>query len=375
MLRLIYRPPPAEPEHARRRWVVRVRPIAIGVAATVVIAGLVTVFLAAGGVEQPRAAIRGCNGSESLCDKRLDQVVLPAAHNSMSVPLPGWFSAEQDQAIATQLDDGIRGLLLDTHYATKLPNGKYRTEFGGSEGLREAVKQSDLSDASVQAALRLRDRLGFRGRGKRGMYLCHTFCELGATALEPVLDDLHAFLVTHPSEVVVIVNQDYVTPADFTRAVRDAGLERLTYTPVPGSELPSLREMVDADHRLLLLAENQAGARPYYQLAYERLVEETPYTFPTVSLLESSSALPASCVPNRGPQHAPLFLVNHWVSTDPVPRPADAAKVNAYEPLLRRAQECARIRDHVPNLLAVNFYRQGDLFRVVDTLNGVQRDG
>jgi hypothetical protein len=104
-------------------------------------------------------------------------------------------------------------------------------------------------------------------------------------------------------------------------------------------------------------------------------VEETPYTFPTVSLLESSSALPASCVPNRGPQHAPLLLVNHWVSTDPVPRPADAAKVNAYEPLLRRAQECARIRDHVPNLLAVNFYREGDLFRVVDTLNGVQRDG
>jgi hypothetical protein len=53
-----------------------------------------------------------------------------------------------------------------------------------------------------------------------------------------------------------------------------------------------------------------------------------------------------------------------------VPRPSDAEKVNAYEPLLQRARTCERIRDHLPNLLAVNFYKRGDLFRVVDTLNG-----
>ncbi len=49
----------------------------------------------------------------------------------------------------------------------------------------------------------------------------------------------------------------------------------------------------------------------------------------------------------------------------------DAGEVNAYEPLLRRARECERIRDHLPNLVAVNFYKRGDVFRVVDTLNGV----
>jgi hypothetical protein len=62
-------------------------------------------------------------------------------------------------------------------------------------------------------------------------------------------------------------------------------------------------------------------------------------------------------------------LINHWVSTDPTPRPSDAAKVNAYAPLLARARECQRIRHHLPNLLAVNFYKRGDVFRVVDTLN------
>ena len=61
--------------------------------------------------------------------------------------------------------------------------------------------------------------------------------------------------------------------------------------------------------------------------------------------------------------------MNHWVTTDPAPRPSNAAEVNAYGPLLARARECERIRHHVPNLIAVDFYRRGDLFRVVDTLN------
>ena len=64
--------------------------------------------------------------------------------------------------------------------------------------------------------------------------------------------------------------------------------------------------------------------------------------------------------------------MNHWISTDPIPLPSNAAKVNAYDPLLRRARECQRMRKHLPNLIAVNFYRRGDLFGVVDTLNGVR---
>jgi hypothetical protein len=128
--------------------------------------------------------------------------------------------------------------------------------------------------------------------------------------------------------------------------------------------------MVQADRRLVLLAENHAGGAPWYQLAYERLVQETPYTFGSAAALTTPSSLPASCVPNRGTPDAPLFLVNHWVSTDPLPQPADASRVNAYGPLMARARECERIRERLPNLLAVNFYRRGDLFRVVDALNG-----
>jgi hypothetical protein len=368
LLRMVYRPPEAD-EQVRRLG--RVPRVMVPLLAVLVIGAGVAAVLAAGSTVTTVAATTTCNGSDALCDKPFDEVVLPATHNSMSVPLHGWFSSEQERPIAGQLEDGIRGLLLDTHYGDKLPNGNVRTDFNGRENLVGSLRQDQLSPESTAAALRLRERLGFRGEGVRGMYLCHTFCELGATRLDSVLRDIHQFLATHPGEIVVIVNQDYVTPEDFVGAIGDAGLTQYAFTPPAGPRWPTLREMIDSGKRLVLLAENEAGGAPWYQLAYSRLVEETPYTFPRTALLTDPAKLPVSCEPNRGPGSAPLFLINHWISTDPVPKPSDAAKVNAYEPLLARARECERVRDHLPNLLAVNFYKQGDVFRVVDTLNGI----
>ena len=45
--------------------------------------------------------------------------------------------------------------------------------------------------------------------------------------------------------------------------------------------------------------------------------------------------------------------------------------MNAHDALLRRARTCQRFRGRRPNLLAVGFYERGDLFRIVDTLNGI----
>ena len=36
-----------------------------------------------------------------------------------------------------------------------------------------------------------------------------------------------------------------------------------------------------------------------------------------------------------------------------------------------RARACEQIRAQLPNLIAVDFYRRGDAFRVADTLNGL----
>jgi hypothetical protein len=169
-----------------------------------------------------------------------------------------------------------------------------------------------------------------------------------------------------------VSNQDYVTPEDFAGAVRDAGLEKLAYRGPLSGTLPTLRELIDSGRRVVFLAENHAGGAPWYRLAYETATEETPYSFKKAAELISPSSLAGSCRANRGPKGAPLFLLNHWITTDPVPLPSDADTVNAYRALLARARDCMRIRKHIPNLVAVNFYARGDLFRVVDALNGVR---
>jgi hypothetical protein len=187
-----------------------------------------------------------------------------------------------------------------------------------------------------------------------------------------VLVQIHDFLAANPSEVLVVVNEDYVPPDDFVRQAKDAGLEQFAYRGPTTGDWPTLGEMVRTNQRLVLLAEENAGGAPWYRPAFTAIVQDTPYTFKKAALLTRPGDLAASCEPNRGPATAPLFLVNHWVSTDPVPRPSDAGKVNAFDPLLGRARDCARLRKRTANLLAVNFYREGDLFRVVDTLNGVR---
>lgn len=298
-------------------------------------------------------------------------MALAATHNSMSAPLPGWFSSAQDGPIPDQLAFGIRGLLIDTHYADRLGGGRLRTDVGDPDELRERAAEDGVSPEAVDAALRIRDRLGFAGEGTRGMYLCHTFCELGGTPLEDVLEELHDFLVANPGEVVVVVNQDYVTPADFVAAATDAGLDELAYTGPSTGRWPTLGEMIERNQRVVFLAENRAGAAPWYRLAYEAIVTETPFSFRRVPELVGEAALEASCAPNRGPESAPLFLINHWTTTDPVPLPSDADRVNAYEPLMARLRECERQRGQLPNLVAINFYERGDVLRVVDTLNGL----
>jgi hypothetical protein len=371
LLWLIYRPredAEATGLRASSVW----KPLAAGGVAVGLIGGAVALFALHGGATtQAPTVATGCNGHQELCDRTLEEVLLAGTHNSMSVPDKGWYSAEQDASISDQLEDGVRALLIDTHYADKLPNGRLRTVIE-SESKLQNISQ-DISPSTIRAAERLRNRLGFSGKGKRGAYLCHGFCELGGTPLSKALSDIRKFLVANPGEVIVIINEDYIRPADFVSAVRKAGLEDMAYDgPFEAGKWPTLREMVERDKRIVFLAEHNAGAADWYQPAYDSITEETPFKFTKASRLTSRKNLSSTCRPNRGPKSgAPLFLVNHFVSTDPAPLPSLAKKVNARGPLLRRLRTCRRVRDKKPTIVAVNFYRQGDLMKVVDELNGV----
>ena len=162
LLRLVPQPPEESAERrprgrARRRLVP-------ALAAVLIVALAISAFVGGGGTTVAAPGERPCNGHDELCGKSIDELVLPATHNSMAVPLPGWFAAEQDAPIADQLDDGVRGLLIDTHYGVRLPGGRVRTELVERSKPQAAVNEDGISQESLDAGLRIRDRLGFSGR-------------------------------------------------------------------------------------------------------------------------------------------------------------------------------------------------------------------
>ena len=97
---------------------------------------------------------------------------------------------------------------------------------------------------------------------------------------------------------------------------------------------------------------------------------ETPYTFHSAEELAGGP----SCAQNRGGGRKPLFQLNHWV--EKLPRsPSTAAKVNDFDFLVDRARRCEKVRDGaLPNIVAVDYYDNGDVGTVTQVLNGLPPD-
>jgi hypothetical protein len=274
---------------------------------------------------------------------------------------PGWYFASHDGGIPVQIQTGIRGFLIDTHYGFEGRNG-VATDLSNPQ--QRAQIESALDPAMIDAANRLTSRRsGVQPGTKREVYLCHGFCELGATRLDTALGQVHDFLKENPHEVIILFFEDYVSPEDTEAAFVRSRLIDYVYTHTPDAPWPTLEEMIQRDQRVLVLSEN-VGDKPapaWYHDGFS-LAQETPFTFKQVADF--------NCLPNRGHPENPLFQINHWIEKMP-PIPGDSAIVNTFDLLLARGQKCWDERGRMPNIVAVNFYEIGDLLRVVDKLNGV----
>lgn len=308
------------------------------------------------------ARYTGCNGLEELCDRRLDEVVFASTHNSMgAAESPGWFLAEHVRPIDRQLQDGIRAFLIDVYYGYPTNRG-VRTD---PDLLIEKL-EPHWGPQAAESAARLAEAIGPIPSGaKPGLYLCHGYCELGATPFEGVMRDTRRFLRANPGEVVIWVLQDYVSPFDVQDAMVRTGLIDYVATLRWGEPLPTLRALIETDRRLIVFSENigTGQAPPWYHDAFT-WIQDTPYLF--------LSAEEFTCEPFRGRPESPLFLVNHWVSNFP-PSPADALPANSEAVLRDRFARCRAERGRLPNILSVNFYETGDLLRVVEALNRGRR--
>lgn len=261
-----------------------------------------------------------CNGHVALCDRPYDEVVFPGTHNSHSSYDEGFsaVNANHDRGIVDQLDDGVRVMLIDVYPGD--------------------------GDPTV-------------------LQLCHGPCNLGSIPHLETMETIVAFLVDNPREVMTIIYQDAAPVEDITAELALAGADALVFAHAPGEPWPTLGEMIDDDTRLVITAESGGPPPPWFHHVWDE-AWDTPYG--------PNSLEGLSCELNRGSTDNDLFLVNHWVNDVlGLPSSENADLANAYDVLLGRAQECWRLWDHAPNFLVVDFYERGDLFAVVDELNGV----
>ena len=253
-----------------------------------------------------------CNGDPALCDRRYDQVSYPTTHNAMSNSDDAWVGPNQHHPVTQQLRDGVRGLMLDTHY-----------------------------DGGVA-------------------HLCHAYCVLGKKPLVDGLLEIRRYLDLYPNEVLSIIFESYISEADVAAAFAAAGLAQRVHIQSPNAAWPTLRSLLDRGRPLVVFTDVR-GTLPWHHYVWD-YASETPYSFAAPQDL--------SCAPNRGDPSNTLFILNHFL-TQVFGNPTFAEQVNHNPLLIDRALNCQAVRQRVPNFVTVDFYDIGDLFPAVRTVNGL----
>jgi hypothetical protein len=293
----------------------------------------------------------------------IDTVRTVAPDVADRIPVDGFLLANQEEGIARQLRNGVRGFQIDAYRGTVRTNGGVRVVFTDLTDAKLAEIAAATTPELAQQALQFRAVVGPPPENARqDVYLCHNFCELGAVKMSDEVDVIRRFLERNPNEVLLIVVQDELDAQELDTVLRRGGLTRYLATIDPDRSMPTLASLIASGRRVVLGLENGRLGRQVPNVFADGLVQEVPYNDRTVAEL----AAPDACRPLHGQPDAPLFQFNHWVT--PASRGA-SRQVNAKEFLLGRAERCAEERDIVPNLVAVDFYKTGDLFRVVEELN------
>jgi hypothetical protein len=258
-----------------------------------------------------------CNGSGALCDRTFDNVSYPTAHNAMSNEDENWGAPLQTWGIADQLNRGVRSMMLDTYYYMGTP------------------------------------------------HLCHASCDLNMLQMwrEPLVDGLvriREFLEARPEEVVSIIFESYISEADTATEFTAAGLDPYLHSQTAGQPWPTLRALIDAGTRLVVLTDDSSAALSWHHYLWTDFAWETHYSW-----LAPEDFL---CAVNRGTMGNDLFIFNHFL-TNPIGLKTLAETVN-YNPLLvDRALQCETEGGQLPNFITLDFVDVGDIFKVVDTMN------
>jgi hypothetical protein len=269
----------------------------------------------------PTTAAAQCNGDLSLCAKRYDEVCYVTTHNAFNHQGP-FFFPNQTYPISTQLQDGVRALMLDVYWHNNQATVYHSSNFLGNQPLID------------------------------------------------LLDDTKAFLDQHPNEVVTLILESYISAAQTEAVFQQAGLLPYCHVQNAAQPWPTLGDMIQAGTRLVVLTDaSDTQGHPWLHHVWDHAVE-THFT--------AYSRADFSCAFNRGDSSNALFILNHFVTQNPLGYGLidSATAINALPYLQSRAMGCWAATGKLPNFLTVDFYERGEVFAVAAAINAglVQAD-
>ena len=259
-----------------------------------------------------------CNGSLNLCSKQYNEAAYLTTHNAFNSDQDGLSFPNQTYNIESQLNDGVRGLMIDVYYDPIF--------------------------------------------GTPTTY--HSVFILGAIPLSDIFNDIKKFLDNNPNEVVTIILECYVTADDIEDEINQSGLSSYLYTH--NTTWPTLQSMIDNDNRLVIFTDvdDADGSQSWYHYVWDYAVE-THYSVNTINDF--------TCDFNRGGALNDLFIFNHFVTEATLGYGLynESNNVNANPFFITRALDCQNQANKLPNFVTVDYYELGDGLAVVDQINGL----
>jgi hypothetical protein len=253
-----------------------------------------------------------CNGSDSACNKRYNEVAYLTTHNAFNSEQDGFSFPNQNNNIATQLNDGIRGLMIDVY---------------------------DDSGTTV---------------------VYHGFSFLGSEPLSTYLNDIKRFLDTNPDEIITIIFQNAtgVSANAIENDFNQAGLTNYLHTQNKFSQWPTLQTMINTNKRLVVFNEvnNASASQGWYHHIWDFAVE---INYGRIN-----------CDYGRGNASNSLFVFNHFVTSNAgIASTSESQTVNSNPYFIDHVTQCQQSKNKFPNFITVDFYDLGDAIAVVNQLN------
>ena len=257
-----------------------------------------------------------CNGSLDLCSKQYNEVAYLTTHNAFNSEQDGLSFPNQTYNIASQLNDGVRGLMIDVY--------------------------DYLGDPTAY----------------------HSTFLLGTIPLSDIFNDIKTFLDNNPNEVATIILECYVTANDIEDEINQSGLSNYLYTHNSG--WPTLQNMINNNSRLVIFTDvdDASSSQSWYHYVWDYAIE-THYSVGNINDF--------TCDFNRGDPLNDLFIFNHFVTDANLGYGLynESNDVNANPFFINRALDCQTQTNKFPNFVTVDYYELGDGLAVVDQLNGL----